>query len=239
MLIGMPARPPYAAHVVKMMAVGGCVLALLAQPWSPAASRHSAAAIRNSAAAVSGQLKPSSKGVGIQVVTVIGSGCSLGSVRIRELPDLAGFIAAYGDFRATVNGGNILDFRKNCQFGVRIQAPPGYAYAAVSAQYRGYAKLARGTRGVQQTSYYFQGQPQTISMSHPMSGPFSGFWRHAEYVRLSALGGEACGQSRILNINAEVRVYPGARDTGATSYLDMGSANRGYAIYRFNRTHCP
>ena len=28
-------------------------------------------------------------------------------------------------------------------------------------------------------------------------------------------------------------------DRKETSYLDMGSANRGYAIYRFNRTHCP
>ena len=67
-------------------------------------------------------------------------------------------MATYTDFRAEVKPGNILNFRKNCQFGVRIQAPPGYTYAAVSAQYGGCAKLASGTRSPQQTSYYFQGQ---------------------------------------------------------------------------------
>jgi hypothetical protein len=218
--------------------VGGCALALLALSCSSMACGQSAA-IARSAANVGRQLKPPAQGTGIRVASVIGSGCPLGSVTIHELPSLAAFTATYTEFRVEAGSGNILNFRKNCQFGVRMQAPPGYAYTTVSALYVGHGKLAGGTRGTQLTSYYFQGQPQTVSKSHPMTGPFSGTWRHTEHVALSTLGNAACGQIRILNINAQLIVYPGASVSGPANYLTLDAADHGYTTYRFNRTHCP
>jgi hypothetical protein len=230
---------PAAGRAVRTLAVGGCALALLAMPCSSMACGHSAAAIARSAATVASRPKPPLNGAGIRVVSVIGSGCPLGSVTIHPLPDLAGFVATYTGFRAEVSSGKILNFRKNCQFGVRMQAPPGYAYTTVSALYVGRGMLAGGTRGMQLTSYYFQGQPQTVSKSHPMSGPFSGTWRHTERLTLSALGNAACGQIRILNINAQLIVYPGASVPGPANYLSLDGGDRGYTTYRFNRTRCP
>jgi hypothetical protein len=235
----MPARTPYTAHLVKILAVivAGCGVVLLTQPWSSATAKHTGA-IGHFAAAAPGVLKPPRGGAAIRVLTVNGSGCPYGTVRIRELPQLDGFTATYADLRAEITPATILGFRKNCQFSVLLQAPPRYAYTAVSAQYAGRAMLARGARGLQETSYYFQGLPQTVSMSHPLSGPLNGPWQHAEHVMLSALGKEACGQGRILNINAQLEVYPSALSSGAANYVALDSASHGYTIYRFNRTGC-
>lgn len=146
-------------------------------------------------------------------------------------------MVAYRDFRAETDPGNTPDFRENCQFGVRVA--PGYAYPAVSARYGGYADLASGIDGLVRTSYYFQGQPRTITASHPLPGPVSGFWHRAENIRLSALGDTPCGQSRILNIDAQLSVPPSPLAHGPASYLTMDSVNHGYTIYRFIWTHCP
>jgi Domain of unknown function (DUF4360) len=222
----------YLATVVPTMtrAAGGCAAALLASALLLAQPGSSAAA----------QLPSAPEGFGARVAAVNGSGCPHGTVTVHELPYQAGFMATYTVFRAEVMPGDMLNFRKNCQFSVRLQAPPGYAYSAVSALYHGYAKLARGTRGTQETSYYFQGQPQTFSTSHPLPGPLSGAWSHAEHVTLAALGSSACGQTRILNINAQLIVYPaGGAASGPTDYLALNSANHGYTTYRFIRARCP
>ena len=213
---------------VKTATVGGCAAAVLAaavlaQPSSSAASR----------------VQPPPKGADIQVVAVNGSGCPHGTVSVQQLPGHAGFRATYTDFRAEIKPGNILNFRKNCQFGVRMQPGPGYTYTAVSGQYRGYGKLTSGARGQQETGYYFQGQPRTASTSHPLSGPLGGSWNRTERVLLSRLGRAACGQTLILNINAQLIVYPGGSTSGPANYLTLDSANHGYTAYRFIRAHCP
>ena len=215
-------------HMVKIFAAGGCASALLA-----------VALLTHSSSSAASRLQSPTAGAGARVVAVNGSGCPHGTVSVHELPDLAGFRAMYTDFRAETGPGNVLNFRKNCQFGVRMQAPPGYAYTAVSAQYHGYGRLASGTRSQQETSYYVQGQPQTVSRSHPLSGPLNGPWSHAENLMLSALGTAACGQVRILNINAQLIVFPGGLAAGPANYLTLNSANRGYTTYHFSRARCP
>ena len=104
-------------------------------------------------------------------MTVNGSGCPRGTARTDALPGQDGFRATYTRFRAATGQGNVVNFRRNCQFSVRTQPPAGYAYSAVSARYRGYARLAKGVRGIQQTSYYLQGHSQTVTQGHPLSGP--------------------------------------------------------------------
>jgi len=222
----------------KALAVGGCAAALL-----------TSALFARPGVSAAAQPQPSSAGAGIRVVSVNGSGCPHGTASIHELPGLVGFTATYKNFLAAVGPGNVVNFRKNCQFGVRMQAPPGYAYTAVSAQYRGYGRLAKGMRGQQETSYYFQGQPQTVSPSHSLPGPLRGYWSRSEHVLLSALGAAgqgsagqnktACGQVHILNINAQLIVYPGATTSGPVNYLTLNSASHGYTTYRFTRARCP
>lgn len=217
-----------------MLNAGRCaaVLAaavLAAAACSPGAAWHPAAA--------AGRLQPP-PGAGVRVVTVLGSGCPRGSAAIRQVPGNTGFRAVYRVFRAQAGPGAGINFRKNCQFSVLIRVPPGYTYAAVSADYRGYARLAAGARGLQRTSYYFQGMPKTVAVNHPLPGPATGPWRRAETITLAALGTAPCGQSRALAINTELRVSAGA-NPAATSFLTMDSAHRGATVYRFTWKRCP
>jgi hypothetical protein len=214
-------------YPVKTLIVGGCAAALVTSAFL-AQSRPSGAT----------QLRPSSVAAGIRVMTVNGSGCPGGTARTYALPGQDGFRATYTKFRAVTGQGNVLNFRKNCQFSVRMQPPPGYAYTAVSAQYRGSARLAKGMRGMQQTSYYLPGQPRTVTQSHPLSGPLNGRWNHNEHVMLSALGHQPCGQAVLLNINAQLITYPGRAASGPVNYLSLNSADHGSTIYRFTRAAC-
>jgi hypothetical protein len=143
----------------------------------------------------------------------------------------------YKDFRAEVKPGSPLNFRKNCQFNLQLPASPGDVYTAVSAEYVGSARLARGIRAQQETSYYFNGQRTTVTRSYPLSGPLTGPWRHTEHLALSALGKEGCGQAIPLAINAQLLVFPGV-SSGPASYLALDSAVHAYTVYRFTRTRC-
>ncbi len=215
-------------YPVKALAVGGCAVALLTSAFL-AQSRPSGAT----------QLHPPSVAAGIRVMTVNGSGCPRGTARTDALRGQDGFRATYTQFRAATGRGNIVNFRKNCQFSVEMRPPPGYAYTAVSARYRGYARLAKGMRGMQETSYYLQGQPHTVTPGHPLSGPLNGSWNHNEQVMLSALGRQPCGQAVILNINAQLIAYPGGAAAGAASYVSLDSADHGSTTYLFTRAACP
>jgi hypothetical protein len=65
----------------------------------------------------------------------------------------------------------------------------------------------------------------------------NGYWNHNEHVALSQLGHPPCGQTLVLNINAQLIVYPGAA-SGPVNYVALDSAVHGFTTYRFTRARC-
>jgi hypothetical protein len=178
----------------------------------------------------------------IDVVTVNGSGCPLGTAAVAVSPDNTAFTVTYSQYLAQVGvGATPTDFRKNCQLNLWVHVPQGFTYGIAEADYRGFAHLERGASGSQRANYYFQGMSPTSYISHPMSGPFEDNWQNTDYTEVGAIVYAPCGEHRNFNINTELRVAAGTSDPKkTTSFIAMDSTDGSITTtYHFAWKTCP
>lgn len=178
----------------------------------------------------------------IDVATVIGSGCPAGTAAVSVAPDNTAFTVTYSSYTAQVGvGATPTDFRKNCQLNLRVHVPNGFTYAIAAADYRGFASLAKGSTGTEKANYYFQGYPQTTSVTHNFKGPFQDDWQNTDTTDVAQLVYLPCGQERNFNINTELRVAAGTSDPKkTTSFVTMDSTDGSInTIYHFSWKKCP
>jgi hypothetical protein len=185
---------------------------------------------------------PPSDHIVIDIITVIGSGCPAGTAAIAISPDNTAFTVTYSNYMAQVGvGAKPTDLRKNCQLNILVHVPMGFTYAIASADYRGFASLARGATGLERANYYFQGQTPTTFVEHPYVGPYLDDWQATDQTSLAALVFAPCGVQRNLNINTELRVAVGTSDpTRTTSFMQMDSTDGQITTtYHFAWQQCP
>ncbi|MFI2263522.1 DUF4360 domain-containing protein [Streptomyces tubercidicus] len=177
----------------------------------------------------------------ITVATVNGSGCRPGSAAVAIAPDNTAFTVTYSEYLAQAGGGSKpTDSRKNCQIALNVHVPQGFTYAIARADYRGYASLARGARGLETAGYYFQGQQQTARKSHSFTGPYDANWQTSDETDIDALVYAPCGEERYFNINTEMRVDATSADPKSTSYMAMDSTDGSInTLYQFAWKQCP
>ena len=185
---------------------------------------------------------PPSDHIVIELVTVNGTGCPPGSAAVATSPDNTAFTVTYSLYTALVGiGSTPTGWRKNCQLNVLVHVPQGFTYAVSSVDYRGFASLAPGAVASQRANYYFQGQPQTSQIIHPIASPADDFWERTDNVDLAALVWAPCGVQRNLNINTELRVQAGTSNPATTtSFLTMDSTDGEIeTTYHFSWATCP
>ncbi|MFI0977679.1 DUF4360 domain-containing protein [Streptomyces sp. NPDC021093] len=162
----------------------------------------------------------------IEVATVNGSGCPQGTAAVAVSADNTAFTVTYSDYLAKAGGtSDPTDFRKNCQLNLVVHVPQGFTYAIASADYRGFASLQPGARSTQKASYYFQGSPNTASITHPFTGPFNDNWQATDKTDWAQLVWAPCGVQRNFNINTELRVDAGTSDPAKTSFMTMDATD--------------
>jgi hypothetical protein len=166
----------------------------------------------------------------ISVSTVNGSGCPAGTTSIAVSPNGQDLMISYGSYYASVGvGSSPTDFRKNCQLNLAVSVTPGFTYAVTSARYNGDAHLEAGASATVRSSYYFQGQSQTTTISHLITGPYDDNWQVVDTSGASSGPIYApCGQQRNININSELRVAAGSSDTKSTSSWINMNTSAGY-----------
>ncbi|MFJ3925254.1 DUF4360 domain-containing protein [Streptomyces sp. NPDC090022] len=180
--------------------------------------------------------------VTIDLVQVNGSGCRPGTASVAVSPDNTAFTVTYSEYLAQVGvGAQPIDFRKNCQLGLRVNIPQGFTYAIAQADYRGFLSLAQGASGRQKASYYFQGMSQTQYRSHSFQGPQQGNWQVSDTAGLEALVYAPCGEQRNFNINTELLTSAGTSDPATTnSFMAMDSTDGSISTkYHFSWKACP
>ena len=178
----------------------------------------------------------------IDVATVNGTGCPPGSAAVSVAPDNTAFTVTYSQYTAQVGvGSKPTDFRKNCQIALRVHVPQGFTYGIASADYRGFAHLEAGARGLERANYYFQGDSPTSDVSHPLTGFYDDDWQFSDSTDIGAVVYEPCGEERNLNINTELRAYAGTSDPAkTTSFVTMDSTDGGVrTVYHFDWKTCP
>ncbi|GAA4232415.1 DUF4360 domain-containing protein [Actinomadura meridiana] len=165
-------------------------------------------------------------GVSMEIASVNGSGCPIGSAAAALSPSNDSFTVTYSRYLAQAGGGSTpTDDRKNCQISFKVHVPSGYRYAVSSVDYRGYASLQSGANASQLASYYFQGDSRTREYSHPISGPYDDDWQHVDATDASQLVWSPCYEQRNLNINTELRVDQGSSDPSEVNFIGMDSTD--------------
>jgi hypothetical protein len=93
-----------------------------------------------------------------------GSGCPQGSIDINFSDSAILPIYFSRDFTASVGPYKNPDqARKNCQINIALEYSPGWSYAVYSADYKGWADLDEGVKGIVKSTYYFSGQTDQVS----------------------------------------------------------------------------
>ncbi|WP_055569343.1 MULTISPECIES: DUF4360 domain-containing protein [Streptomyces] len=177
----------------------------------------------------------------IEVATVNGSGCPLGTAAVAVSEDNTAFTVTYSDYLAKAGGGaDPTAFRRNCQLSLIVHVPSGFTYAIASADYRGYASLQPGAKGTEKASYYFQGSPQTAAISHEFKGVYNDNWQATDTTDWAQLVWAPCGVKRNFNINTELRVDLGTSDPAKSSFMTMDSTDGDIStIYHVAWKECP
>lgn len=177
----------------------------------------------------------------VQVQTVNGSGCRQGTAAVAAAPDNTAFTVTYSDYVAqTGAGSNPVDFRRNCQLGLRVHVPQGFTYAVARADYRGFAYLQRGAFAQERAGYYFQGMSQTARSTHQFNGPLLDNWEASDETSYADLVWAPCGEDRMLNVNTELRVYTGSSSPQNLSFMAMDSTDGSVSTkYQLAWKECP
>ncbi|OXM70047.1 hypothetical protein CF165_07005 [Amycolatopsis vastitatis] len=176
----------------------------------------------------------------LDIKTINGSGCPAGTATASAdvASDNTAFTVHYTNFTAKAGGGaSALEARKNCQINVLVHVPQGFTYAIASAEYRGFAHIESGASALEQANYYFAGTSPTARVRHTFPGPFHGVWRAVDATDVADLVFAPCGESRNLNINAELRADAGGSSGG--TYIEMDSEHASVdTIYHFAWKDC-
>lgn len=94
--------------------------------------------------------------VTVKNISAFGSGCPAGSVSGIVSPDGESFSILMDSYVVESNGNRQLD-RKNCEITVELNVPQGWSYQVISADYRGFVSVERGSIATHQVQYAFEG----------------------------------------------------------------------------------
>jgi hypothetical protein len=177
----------------------------------------------------------------IDLVTVNGSGCPAGTAAVAMTPDNTAFTVTFSNYIALVGvGSTATDFRKNCQLNVLVHVPQGFTYAIADSISRGFKSVATGASATFRENFYFTGDPQTASVTHPITAG-DGDFEYVDSVSVAALVFAPCGAERNLNTNTSLQVSTGTSDPKkTTSLVTLDSIDQSIVTqYHFAWRHCP
>ncbi|KAF7526197.1 hypothetical protein G7054_g10857 [Neopestalotiopsis clavispora] len=167
-------------------------------------------------------------GVVIEGISYAGSGCNAGSVAGAISSDLSTVTLLYDSFVAQAGSGiQPAEGRKNCQLNLQLRLPQGWQFSVFKADYRGYAYLQKGDRGVIKSTYYFSGDSSQVSAQQTLTGAYDDNYLKTDEFGLESTVWSPCGEEGLLNVNSEVRVTP--LNTNNTALLTVSHHHPDYA----------
>ncbi|WP_434445273.1 DUF4360 domain-containing protein [Lentzea sp. E54] len=153
--------------------------------------------------------------VTIDVVSVAGSGCPAGTATVAMSEDNQAFTVTYSDFLVQSNGN---EAKKSCTVALRLDHAAGHTYGIAATDYRGFAHLTDGTRGVVRNSYRFPGFPARHS-ARTYQAPMSDNWQVTDVPDGEWHG--PCRDRKPLTVEAELKVT----GRGDGSFMTMDSTD--------------
>jgi len=162
--------------------------------------------------------------VRIRSLSWAGSGCPAGTVGGNLASDFKAFTLLFDAYVAEIGPGLPLSqSRRNCQILIDLEFPQGWSYAVFDVDYRGFVSVAPSVSGVQQSSYYFQGEFRTARLHTTLAGPRVGDYQIRDSLGLDTTVWSPCGANRALIINSEVRLLNNGSDPDAQGLITTDS----------------
>ncbi|GBG85219.1 hypothetical protein CBR_g39785 [Chara braunii] len=109
----------------------------------------------------------------ISSIIFAGSGCSYSDSTIALSPDYSSITLVFDNMIATTDAGS-KGLRKFCQLSLSLDYPRGWSVTLGSVTGSGFLDIAKGSKGVYETQFYFSGQPGTPTITRTFPGPQTG-----------------------------------------------------------------
>lgn len=116
-------------------------------------------------------------------------------------------------------GISAIDRRKNCNITIDLAVPQGFSFSLVEAEYRGFADLAAGVKGVQTTTYSFPFS-NSATFGTVLDGPLTGNYKRND--ELGAAVFSPCKQSVPLTLATQA-FLSGDRTKSALLTVDQAT----------------
>lgn len=175
--------------------------------------------------------EPLPEAVRIDVVSVNGSGCPVGTTSVAMEPHDSALTITYGSFVAQIGPGTRpTDARRTCQVRLNVRGPSGFAFALTGSGYRGTASLAESATVTQRTTHHVAGSPGTTPAPRRLTGPYLGDYLADEPVDAAALAFTRCGAAHLMVVNTDLQVHPGASDPTTTTSVVSIDKSTGYSL---------
>ncbi len=127
-------------------------------------------------------------------------------------------------------GHSLRESRKTCQLSIDLDYPSGWTYAVEAVYAETSLRLPAGTTGKAVFSAYFQGTNETARAERPYYGPAASYDAMDLYFDRAVFA--PCGQSRPLNVKAEVQTSVSRYGGGASR---VGLDGPAYLLLRWQR----
>jgi len=137
-----------------------------------------------------------------------GSGCPQGSVGSYVSEDGTVFTLSFDSFTASQHrGSDPAEARKFCNITLDLNIPQGWQFTVAQVDFRGYANIDAGVKGVVQSHYRFSGgATANRPFRTEFQGPITTDYLKRDVIGIQSNVWSACGVSRALNIKADVRL---------------------------------
>jgi hypothetical protein len=175
-------------------------------------------AVAAAALALSAVVAPPPQPITVDVLSVSGDGCAPGTAVVAPSADNTAFTVIYSDFVVQAHGP---DVHKTCELTVRVNHPDDYTYGIAETDFRGFAQLGAGSRGVERASYFFAGLSPTEHSPHTFTGPMTDDWQATDQPGAGTVVHGPCREHRPLTIKVELRVV----GKSGTSFMTMDSTD--------------
>jgi hypothetical protein len=169
----------------------------------------------------------------VDLVTVNGSGCPVGTVAVAVAPDNQAFRLAYSTYLVVRDPGETATVtRRNCQLALLLNYPVGYTYAVNRVVYQGYAQIAAGATGIVRAVHHPAGISGTLPSTLDLRGPFDDWWTLDDVPETGVLAWAPCGERRHHLLTNELRILEDTQGAEETSYLDLSEYVTVYLTWR-------
>lgn len=166
-----------------------------------------------------------------------GNGCPAGSASVTLSPDYTALSILFDNYIAEAGGntGRRLD-RKSCNISIPVHVPQGYSVSLFSIDYRGFASIPYGGRGVFRAEYFWAGVrgPDFVVNRHE---PYDGNFILQDQLVATAITWSRCGQSIILRANTSTEIQTNNRNEQAMLTIDSADISSGL-IYHLQWKRC-